>query len=127
MYKHVKLPKYFYLLMIENPWRYCTFVPPLLLLMTHHEKTQLKAFRSPNPNPWEGTKVQLAPNPLLGCYFHVQSPHYQAAQCATIKHLFLHSQGSRPGLRKPKTGISINTNHSYHQDSYLPHVPYAQV
>ena len=24
-------------------WRYCTFVPPLLLLMTHHEKTQLNA------------------------------------------------------------------------------------
>ena len=24
-------------------WRYCTFVPPLLLLMTHHEKTRLNA------------------------------------------------------------------------------------
>ena len=23
--------------------RYCTFVPPLLLLMTHHEKMRLKA------------------------------------------------------------------------------------
>ena len=29
----------------KKKWRYCTFVPPphLLLLMTHHEKTRLKA------------------------------------------------------------------------------------
>ena len=26
-----------------NFWRYCTFVPPLLLLMSHHEKMWLKA------------------------------------------------------------------------------------
>ena len=28
-------------------WRYCTFVLPLLLLMTHHEKTWLKALPQP--------------------------------------------------------------------------------
>ena len=29
--------------LLMSIWRYCTFVPPLLLLMTRHEKTQLKA------------------------------------------------------------------------------------
>ena len=28
---------------LDKIWRYCTFVPPLLLLMTHHEETRLNA------------------------------------------------------------------------------------
>ena len=40
----------------------------------------------------------------LGCYFQVQSPYYQAAQC---NHLFLYPQDGRSGLGKPKKRTSI--------------------
>ena len=36
-----------------------------------------------------------------GCYFQVQSPYYQTAQC-NQKTLFPYLQGDRSGLRKPK-------------------------
>ena len=38
---------------------------------------------------------------LLGHYFQVRSPYYQATQC-NQKHLFLYPQGDRSGLGKPK-------------------------
>ena len=41
-------------------------------------------------------------------------------QSATKKHLFLYLQGDTSDLRKPKKRISINTNHSYHQQSSKP-------
>ena len=40
---------------------YCTFVPPLLLLMIHHEKTRLKALPLALTLTLGGTKVQIAP------------------------------------------------------------------
>ena len=49
----------------------------------------------------------------FGCYFHVQSPYYQETQC-NKKHLFLHPQGDRSGLKKPKKSISIDIKYSYH-------------
>ena len=52
----------------------------------------------------------------LGRYFQIRSPYYQVAQC-NQKTLFLYPQSDRSGLRKLKTRISINTNHSYHQHS----------
>ena len=46
-------------------WRYCTFVPLLLLLMTHHEETRLNANRSPNPNR-KGVQKCNSANDFLG-------------------------------------------------------------
>ena len=40
--------------------RYCTFVPPLLLLMTLMKKRGWKLYRSPNPNP-RGYESAIAP------------------------------------------------------------------
>ena len=44
--------------------------------------------------------LQADAEPLV-CYFQVRSPYYQA-HSATRKRLFLHPQGDRSGLRKPK-------------------------
>ena len=52
----------------------------------------------------------------LGRYFQVQSPYYQAAQCNQKTPILVSSRWQvRSG--DAKKGISINTNHSYHQRS----------
>ena len=49
------------LLQHKENWRYCTFVPLLLLLMTHHEKKAAESFTvalTLTLGGWGGMKVQ---------------------------------------------------------------------
>ena len=122
---HHKKPSY------DPVWVYETSVVEVIFCASHWELIYLNKWHS-------GTsEISTPPEIALGTHFHAR---HDTITCrwriflvatfkfglltirwhsATIEHLFLCPQRSRSGLRKPKKGISINTNHSYYQRSYL--------